>query len=489
MDAADAVAADTHMDRGPASDMGPSPTVGGGSLLAPDRLALWAWVFGYTAILTLLSVLRYDLWLATGFDMGMYEQGLWLIWHQGLTAASSFTHHPLLGLQAAYALIPIAALYHLSGAGGLLLLQSLGWGLGYLLLRHIGENMRLSPRSSHLVGTLYLLYPVVLGSNLFDWHPVTLGIPLIFAALDSALRRRSLACTVWLALALLTGDVLIVPVLVFGLALLMSRHTRAGLGAVVVAFGFCLLDALVILPRLGGPTAGMRAILNVAGIPTGANLWGWAHNLRGWEYLIWLLGPVAGALLVGWRRVVNPWWLPALAVIALNLATGTAAATSPFNQQSVAAVPFVFLALLAAMPRRTPARTTWLSAPALLFLAVFAWHQLRTDWVGLPKDVTALAAEAAIIPPTATLITQNHMLAHLSNRRGALLPTAALGTIPAGTYVLLEPTASTGTTPPQLLQALKRLLASQGQDTILYAKGGITLARTNVPLHLEVGSA
>ena len=463
-----------------------------GSLLVPNRLGVWSWVFGFTAILTTLSVLRYDLWLATGFDLGMYEQGLWLIWHEGIKAASSFTGHPLLGLQAAYMLVPLALVYHVGGTGALLALQSLSLGLGYLLLRRIGETLGLPDRTAHLVGAVYLIYPVVLGSNLFDFHPVVLAVPLLLAAVHAALRRRLLTSAIWLVLALCAADTLAIPILFLALALLLRRQTGAGLVAAGTAVAFALLDGLVILPHVGGPAAGVRGVLAAAGIPAGtARLVQWPHSLRSWEYLIWMLGPLAGLLLGGWRRALNPFWLPALAVMTTNLASSAAAATSPFNQWSVSAVPFLFVAVLAALPDGKVAlrhgkgrlRRLWLVGPAMVFLGVFGWHQLRTNWHTLPHRVAVLAAEATAVPADAPLVAQNFALPQFANRPLLLLPTLALRrALPAGTYILLEPSVTTGTTPATAIAALESQVGDIGRPSILYQQSGIMLERTTAPV-------
>jgi hypothetical protein len=462
-----------------------------GSLLVPDRLAVWAWVLGYTALLTTLSVLRHQVWLATGFDLGMYEQGLWLIWHQGLLAASSFTGHPLLGLQASYLLIPLSLVYHLGGVGALLGIQAFSLGLGYLLLRNIAQGMGVPDRTAHIVGVAYLLFPVVLGSNLFDFHPVTLAVPMLLAAINAALRGRPLPVGVWLALALLTQDTLVVPVLLLGLVLLIQGRSASGGLAVLLAAVVAVVDGLVVLPHLGGPPAAdwHAAIRAAAGIPTGA--WGqWVHSLRAWEYLVWIFGPVAGLLLLGWRRMLNLWWVPALAVVAVNLGQGTAAATSPFNQWSLPAVAFMFAGLLAGLNGRQSMGRRWVwAAPMVMFLAVFGWHQLRTNWHALPHNITALDTVVAKIPAGVPVVAQNFALAQVANRDIALLPAEALNKgLQARTYVLLEPAVTTGTTPAQTLAALQARVKSLGKPVTVYDNGGTTLVRTQAKVPAEGGA-
>lgn len=454
-----------------------------GSLLIPERLNIWAWVLGYTAILTTLSVLRYNLWLATGLDLGMYKQALWLIWHRGLQYPSSFTGHPLLGLHASYILLPLSLLYRVGGTGALLCAQAFSLGLGYLLLRRIAETLGVSPGTAHAVGTAYLLFPVVLGSNLFDFHPVTLALPAVLAAIDASLRGRGRWLAAWLVVGLLCSDTLVLPIFTWGLALLMQRRTRLGLLTAALATIVAAVDALLVLPHLGGPgvSAPAAALLSVAGLSTRATAALVAiQSLRGWEYLIWLLAPLSGLLALGRRQVANLWWVPGVAVVVANLTHTTPAATSPFNQLTLPAVPFLFTAVLASLAGPASAPRRWFTlGPVALFLIVFAAHQVATNWRNVPHAITSLTAVANRIPPTAPVIAQNFALAHLAGRSVARLPVVALrkGMAP-GTYILLVPGTTAGTTPTTALGSLEARAISLGHAKRIYHRGGITLLKT-----------
>lgn len=473
----------------PTPRTGPQPGVAAasiGSLLLPERLGIWTWVLGYTAILTTLSVLRYHLWLATGFDLGMYEQALWLIWHHGLLAPSSYTGHPLLGLQASCMLLPLAVVYHFGGTGALLALQAFALGIGYGLLRDIGHQLGVPDRMAHLVGAAYLLYPVVLGANLFDFHPVTLAVPLLLAGLGAALRHRPVALGLWLLPALLTQDSLVWPVLLLAVALLGRRQPRLAVAALVSAGAVAAVDAFLVLPHLGGVPAGLwpAALLSAAELPAQLGAWtAWMGALRSWEYIVWIVGPLAGILVLARRGVLNLWWLPALAVVAAELAQGNAATTSPFNQWSLPAVPFLFVALLCALVGRDVAlgrRAKAVAvAPVVLFAAVFAWHQFHTNWHALPAQVASLTAALQEVKPAAAVVAQNFALARVADRQVALLPAEALARpLRAGTFVLLDPHATTGTTPPTALATLTKRVSALGHAKTVFHQSGITLLQT-----------
>lgn len=464
-----------------------------GSLLVPERLAEWVWVLAYTALLSTLSVLRYQLWIATGFDLGLYRQGLWLLWHGGLTAPVSLLGQPLLARDGSWVLLLLAPLYHLLGTGFLLVLQAFAFGLGYLLLRRVAQALGAAPAAAHLLGVVYLLYPVVWGANLFDFHPQALGIPLLLGTVLAALRRRPLPFLL-LAAACLTVQVAM-PLLLLGLgvALLLQRRVAWGLSLLGLAAAGGLAD-LVLLERLGRGAPLFWSPYGYLGRTPGAGLaflashpglWvRWAAARRSWEYGVWLLLPLAGAALPEGRRLLNPWWIPALGLLEANLIAALPAATDPFNEYSVLAVPFLFTAVLAALGgrplalgRKTASR--FLLLPLLLF-AVFWYHQHQVSW-HRPPGIRQLAAAVKLVPPAAPVAAQNFVLPHLADRAGLYLPAQA-ATLPAGGFVLLDPAHTTGTTPPAVLASLARSLGQPGQAAKVYAQGSVTLYRLSRPL-------
>jgi uncharacterized membrane protein len=453
-----------------------------GSLLLPDRLGAWSWSLGYAAILTSLSVLRYHLWISTGFDLGLYEQGLWLILHEGLRAPTTYTGQPILARGAALLLLPLAPLYAVGGAGLLLALQSLALGMGYVLLRRLGRSLGVPDGTAHLVAVVYLFYPVVLGANLFDFHPVVFAVPALLAGFLAAVDRRPVPAILCWIVALMARDTVSLPVLCLGLVFMATGRWRVGLAAVVLSLAAAILDATVVLPWLthASEPGAVQSLVRGLGIPQGARPGAWIRDLRAWEYLAWLIGPLMIIAMAARRTVLALWSLPALAAIAVNLMQDTAASTSPFNQFSLMVVPFAFTALVAGLSMVTVARRRRYMelTMAAAFLVVFAWHEVHTDWHAIPARADMLVTAARTIPPQAPVIAQNFTLPRLSNRPRAWLPEVALRDgAPAGTYILLDTGMNTGTTSPRALAAWMRLLSSHGWAKPILKSGRIGVWR------------
>lgn len=424
-----------------------------GSLLKPNRLSEWSWTLGYTAILSTITVLRYHVWLATDGDMGFNMQALWLLSHKGLLAVSTYTGHPVLADAASYVLVLLAPLYSVGGVGFLLLLQAFALGLGYVLIRRIAEHLGVEPQWAHIVGAVYLIYPTVLGANLFDFHADVLAVPLLFAAVLAALEERWLWYAFILILALLVKDTVSIVVIGLGITLLVRGKWMAAALSILAGAVILWVDVLVVMPYLlngtmtqwiayyGGLGASPTAFL-VRALHDPSIVLGWVRHLRGWEYLFWLLGPLGVLIVLGQRRAISPFWVPALLLMEANLLGSSGVTTDPFNEFSLIAVPFLVVVALEALRGfagfSAALRNAALLLPVILLLT-FVWHVHGPDWNDRPQNSQALASAAALIPQDAPVVAPNVLAAYFADRAQIYMPSAVVGRIlRKGTYVIFN---------------------------------------------------
>lgn len=469
-----------------------------GSLLDADALGQWAWVLAYTALLSSISVLRYHLWIANGLDLGQYEQGLWLIWHKGLMAPSTYTGLPIVTVNGSFVLTLLAPFYAIGGVGLLLVLQSFALGSGYFFVRRIAIALGVELRTAHLLGVLYLLYPTVLGVNLFDFHPQVLGIPILLALIWAVLRERWVALGVLSVLALLVD--VSAPLLLLGVGVVLLARKKMVAGIVLAFGGLAIgyLDLAVLLPAVGHgalpawsdyyralgrtPSAGLANLAMHPGL-----LFAWVGHLRPWEYLVWLVATPLSLAVVHRRFGFSLWWLPALLLMEANLISSQAIRTSPFNEFSLLAVPFIFVGLSDVLTKRgvtiPKVRLSYALAIPLVLLLVFVWQQRHTYWHEIPYNATALQGAAMVVPEGVPLVAQNFVIAHLADRTQEWLPeVAASGTLARGTFVVLDPSVTTGTTPESDLQDLAIALSRAGQSRVVYKQNGVEVFELLRPL-------
>lgn len=459
-----------------------------GSLVNSDRLAPWVWVFLYTAVLASLSAIRYQAWFATGWDLGLYEQGLWAIWHHGLFADSSLTHRPIVAESGSLILWALAPLYHIGGTGLLFALQSFGFGLGYLGIIRIGEDLAVDARTRHVIGLVYLIYPALFAANLYDFHPATLAVPLLFGAVHLALKQRWFTYAALVLLTLTMNDVTALAVIGLGLGMAFwSRdvHRYAGILTALGGFFWLVWMTGYFLPHFThqsfwlpyyqafGPSA-HDALVSIANRPW--ILFRWLHSLRSLEYVAFIIGPVVGFLLFKSRWQAWTWFLGALFIVELNGLSSNLGQTDPFDQYSVLAIPAIFVALLAIgqnVKWRTAWKFRWRGLLPVLFLLVTLYHLHQTTWQSAPNNSVELVAAEALVPKAVPVLAQNYIMPHFANR-SQLLDSNLLGTIPLHkrTFVVLDTKFSTGNTSPQLVSRWATYLAKT--QKVVYQADGVS---------------
>lgn len=419
-----------------------------GSLLVPDQLSQWGWVLGYAALFTVLSVLRYQLWIATGWDLGYYEQGMWALYHQGLGAIATMSGYPVLADSASFVLILLSPFFVWFGVGFLLVLQSFALGLGYWWIQKLGRHFGIDQRRRQLIGLAYLCYPVVVASNLYDFHPDVLAVPLLFAAIYYAETRAWVRYAVAIVGALLIKDMVAIAVAGVGLVLFGRKQWIPGLITVVAGLAWLFLATSWFIPWLvhhpmsqwleyygqwgNTPLQGLRFLAT--------HPWDflrWSLEVRNWEYLVWIVGPLF--LFVVPRRPMRQtllWLIPAILILETNLLSRFPSQTFPFDQYSLFAVPFLFVSLCA-WPSAANGFSKKALIPSAAFLLVLAYHLHVTTWRSFPSDVDTLAVAISKIPPTAPVIAQNFVIPHVARR--------------AAVYDLNQWSSVQGKTPPYVL--------------------------------------
>lgn len=460
-----------------------------GSLLVPDQLSQWGWVLGYTAVFTALSVIRYQLWIATGWDLGYYEQGMWALYHQGLGAIATMSGYPVLADSASFVLILLSPFFVWFGVGFLFLLQSFALGLGYWWIQKLGRHFGVDQRRRQLIGLAYLCYPVLVASNLFDFHPDVLAVPLLFAAVYYAETRAWLRFAAAIVGTLLIKDMVAIAVAGVGVVLLGRKQWFPGLLTAVAGLAWLVLATSWFIPWLvHHPMSQWQAYYGQWGSTPLEGLrylathpWDflrWSLEVRSWEYLVWIVGPTV--LFTVPRRPswgILLWIIPALLILETNLLSRFPAQTSPFDQYSLFAVPFLFIALCAWQGAAGSFHKKAL-IPSVVFLLVLAYHLHVTTWRSFPNDVDTLAVAISKIPPTAPVMAQNFVIPHVA-RRTAVYDlnqwSSVLGKMPL--YVVIDTGFSTrGKVGYGVIQAVSTIL---GHYSPIFHAGSVTLYHVN----------
>jgi uncharacterized membrane protein len=393
--------------------------------------ALWAVIFGG------LAWARYKGFLSGRFDLGNMVQAVW----------STADGHPLRGISldgteglrtAFHADVILAAFAPLwvvwSSPVMLLAVQAIALALGALPVYWLARKHLGSSRLGACLAFAYLLYAPIQWIQLYDFHAVTLAVPLLLFAIWFLDERRLVPFSIVAALALLTKEEIGLVVAGLGLWYALRRGERLT-GGLIAAGGLAwtIIALKVVIPlSSGGSSSPFLARYDaVGGSPTG---------------LLGKLGSDPGAILAAVTTrddviylalllvpLLGLWALePVLAAAALpevglNLLSSQEAQTSITYQYVSGIVPFLIAASVLGLGRlreRHPKAMRLLTV-SLLLSSVWFTLLLGPLTLRVPEilreygSAHARAAQQAVelIPAGDAVSSTNEVGAHLSARR------------------------------------------------------------------------
>ncbi len=303
------------------------------------------------------SSLRHALFQSTAFELGIYDQIVYLI-SQGKPPISSFLNIHHMGNHAAWVMYFIALFYRIyPSVHWLLLIQAISLALGawptWGLARQAGLNRSLSLT----MAVVYLLYPVVFNINLFDFHPEVMALPVFLGAILAAKLNK----TGWFCLAVIwilgCKDALALTVAAMGVWLFFYEKKRLyGVIALFAGVGWFIIVVQGIIPYfkagVGPGGVGRYSYLGNSVLEIIVNLVLKPRlvldNFFSWktlEYITLFLSPV-----VWWLspRHLAP-FVSALPALVKNILSEIDAQRDLIHQYSIPIVPFLIVAMISSL--------------------------------------------------------------------------------------------------------------------------------------------
>lgn len=383
-------------------------------------------VFIATIILFVCSSLRHGLFQSTAFDLGIFDNALYLI-SQGQEPIVSFRGLHILGDHAAWMLYPLALLYVIvPDVHWLFAVQGLTLALGAVPVWYLGLQADLSKAQSYGLAVAYLLYPVVFNANLFDFHPEVIAIPLIlFAVWAARAKKLSWFCG---AIVIILGckAVLALMIIAMGFWLIISEK-RLPYGMVAIIFGtaWFIVATQLIIPTFSGEEAaavGRYGFLGDSVTEIATNLifkpglvLGKIFTLANLEYLVLLFVPWIWGISI---KHLAP-LISATPLLLLNLLTDYPLQKDLIHQYSLPILPFLVLAAIATLA----AGDSWLkSRQAIIIWALITWLALAKFGYFGSKYLQSLDTNAATKIAITQIMPQEPVLApatvvpHLTHR-------------------------------------------------------------------------
>ncbi|WP_053960147.1 DUF2079 domain-containing protein [Sulfobacillus thermosulfidooxidans] len=435
-------------------------------------VTLYSRIFAYVAIVLSAQIFRWSLYVAHGFDLGFYQQALAAWVHEGLRAASTYFPGPVLAHNDAWLMILLAYPATWLGTGFLFFIETLGLALGYIPLAKLAKIWGLSPKTLTVIGGLYLLNPLLIAGNLYDFHMSLLAIPVLLWAFVLAQQSRLTAFTVTLFLFTGFGIHGTLTMALFIMVLLLQKDRRfAFLTFVMLVVWFLVLHMGFHLPWARWLLPGVY--------PLTLHL-----SFRTVLYSIWVLAPFlfVGMLIVRQKVFyLSPYWIVALIALSVHLFSSNLAQTSPFDQDSAWLVPFLLWAVMDTLRHcswvaRSKKAHGLINAVLLGMLALMALDFYHSAWRVRPENTQALTSAIAHVSLRHEIYAQNNVLPHLGMTPYAV-PLSRLNPshLTDGVQVIWDTQFRDQTTSSQVYAFLRTLSHSQKASIVFQDSGVIVL--------------
>lgn len=420
------------------------------SAMSRERIAMAVILVAYFVLLLVIGLVRHWSNMTNLNDLGVFDQAVWGTLHGewflntnnrwGMRANWLGSHfNPfLLAFVPLYQLWPAAEWFAIAQAFAL---SVAAWPV-FLLASRIFS----SERTGIIWALVYLFNPFLMNGAAWDFHPVTLAVPLITTGLLAVEMRKLRLLLVCCALLLLVQEQCGITVAGIG-ALWAIRNKQWKSGALIMIIG-CLHAALVlgvIMPALS-PT-GSHPFINGKGH---LNRYGWLGKS---------LGEIIGTMLLHPLQVVSTilgrpdailylilltlpllgmflgsplWLLPGMADFAANILSSINMPRGVMSYHSVTLVPVLTVAAIYGSHRLASSRVTtylttriprYLLCSTLVFSYMFSPLPLPGSsnfWApahlrGTPDSQLPRLRE--IITDNSVVSAQANIAAHFSQRR------------------------------------------------------------------------
>jgi uncharacterized membrane protein len=233
-------------------------------LLVALAAAVYSVYFSYHTVVHHRNV------LSSSLDLGLEENVIWNALHSGALFRTTPYGGPtgnLIGEHAAYLSYAIAPIYALhQSAETILVLQAVLIGAAAIPLYLVARQF-LGPWLSCLVGVLYIFYPPLHGSNLYDFHYPPLAPFFLWFTLFFVLTRRTVGAVLFAILSLSVREDVSFGLMVIGLFLIMTnRRSRAGVWLAAAGVLYFVGMKLVLMPlQRGGQQAFIHQYAGLVG--------------------------------------------------------------------------------------------------------------------------------------------------------------------------------------------------------------------------------
>ncbi|MCS3921148.1 DUF2079 domain-containing protein [Fervidibacter sacchari] len=204
-----------------------------------QQMLLFGWTIVWASAMLLISLRRFNFFGAQAFDLGIFQQGAWLL-ANGYTPFVTVRGWHLFADHFSPILFVFVPFYKFFPHPFWLFFgQTIALALGVIPLYRLALRHTQNELTATVIAIGYLLHPAIMTMLFFDFHPVLLSVPFVLWAIDALDENRPLPFFIACFLALLCREDVTVSVACLGLyGLLVLRRRWSGAMVLLSVFWF-----------------------------------------------------------------------------------------------------------------------------------------------------------------------------------------------------------------------------------------------------------
>ena len=311
-------------------------------------------------ILSFASSLRHFWFQSSSWDLGIFNQAIYLI-SQGQEPYSTFLGFHILGDHGALVLYPLGLLYKFfSSTYFLFFVQSFALSVSIYPLSRLSKKLKLSNQKTNASYLAFLLYPIIFNVNIFDFHPEVIAFPVVLDLFISL--KEKTAGSFWklfIKIFFILSCKLSNSFLVFGFGiwLIFKGFLKIGVLFISISFLWFFSIAFFLIPYFGGQDASILRQAGKFGINENLNIDLFSSmkiipqlivqlfSISNIEYLILLILPVFYLLFNKKRLIIFSNFIPFLPLLFVNLISDSSPMKNLVNQYSLFIIPFLAVSI------------------------------------------------------------------------------------------------------------------------------------------------